>query len=380
MANKQLIMVNKQLTEKFDYQGAAELAASKYSGQRVIFVADIHPLATITHNFASALAYQLKEKGVNSVGFETLSPLEGQFIKALEKGEISRNDFIEAMTPDLDIIDKEFMKQFLGNIADLAISGVHVHALGTLRGVFPHINTNDRAKLADDNAATFGTYYLEEFKFKKTLANLNPAELKQAFENYAADIDKKFNSLSDTQKTRYVEAIQYIRDQESSPDFDPQDYKEAMIELFKAQSDLHLKYTKTEEKIYTLPEGAQMILMDQRYEADEIISDKIQNVLNTPETQSMIVVYGAAHTLHPKDLDSRLRDIGISPLIFDVNVGKKDLCEIAALNCTDLTGVMSWLEKASAKDNDRYAITLPPNSDAQMQSTKPETHAWRPFP
>lgn len=377
-----------QSTASSPMEGAARAAASKYAGQSVIIVPELHASSDKSLEFSKQLIAQLKEHGVQKVGLEFIGPTEAELIRALKDGRVTRDEFLEANKPAKGQLPSGSPYEYMGTeradamyktLADLVESGIEICPLGTTRGMFPFTLNDADAKQVDKMSGIFGKLVVEDIVFKKSMADWTDDTAKSKFDRMSAELEQRLDSLSASQQEDITATLLDVRQKESEGRLSVDDYKEYALDLFHHQSSTMIAMGEQAEwltgKLADVA-GKRYDLGAERQKADPSIAKMIQQ--SVEESGPMVVVYGSLHTIHANDIDTGLRMQGVSVITFDLDFGK-NLCHpsMPSKACEEATLVDSWSKVARRQDGDpdRYTIEVAETGPSTAEPMK----SWTAF-
>ncbi len=380
--------VRDQSTSPSPMESAAKAAASKYSGQSVIMVPELHASSDKSIEFSKQLVSQLKDLGVKKVGIEFIGPTEAELLRALKDGRVTRDEFLQANKPAKGSLPSGSPYEYLGaeranamyeTIADLVESGVEICPLGTSRGMFPFTLNEEDAKQVDKMFGISGKLVVEDIVFKKSVADWTDDTAKSKFDQMSAELEQRLDSLSASQQEDVAATLLDVRQKESEGRLSADDYKEYALDLFHHQSSAMVAMGEQAEwltsKIGDVA-GKRYDLGAERQKADPSIAKMIQQ--SVEESGPMVVVYGSLHTIHANDIDTGLRMQGMSVITFDLDFGK-NLCHpsMPSKACEEATLVDSWSKVARRQDGDpdRYTIEVAEAGPSTVEPMK----SWTAF-
>lgn len=372
-----------QSTAPSPMESAAKAAASKYAGQSVIIVPELHASSDRSIEFSKQLISQLKEQGVQKVGLEFIGPTEAELIRAFKDGRMTRDEFLEANKPvkgqppsgtPYEYMGAERADAMYKTLADLVEAGVEICPLGTSRGMFAFALTDDDAKQVDKMLSIAGKLVADDIVFKKGVADWTDDTAKSKFDRMSAELELRLNSLSASQQEDITATLIEVRQKESEGRLGADDYKEYALDLFHHQSPTMVAMAEQAEWLTSKladTAGKRYELGPERQKADPSIAKMIQQ--SVEESGPMVVVYGSLHTIHGNDIDSNLRGHGLSVITFDLDFGK-NLCRpsMTAQKCQDATLSDSWSKVARRQDGDpdRYTIEVAETGPSTIEPMK----------
>ncbi len=356
----------KSVTETIDKAGTSP----------AIVITDAHWHGDIINEYAIELAKSTHR----TLGLEFFSRAEESFIKALERKEITKSDFIKLMNPESTTPEDGEMRSYIGQdrahvyyskIADAVQNGLKIRSLGTVAGMHPALNNENTIKLVENIQELDAKIALDFIKFqkdgKKEEIDKNP---KAFLKEYLTQVDRQFKEMPEIYKEQFssrIEKLNVIKQKERDGSYtNDSDVRAAIKSVFETlhpmSEDRDFKQNQWSEIAKSAP-NLPFNLKD-RQSTDNIIADKVVDLL--AQEEKIIIVYGRGHTSHGKrdgfDLDKNLRDKGIDVAIIDPQVPKekqspdfydKNKKELVESSLADVAE-----EIANEKDPKRYSIEL----------------------
>lgn len=380
------------------YKTAAEKTVEQVGNAQAIIVTDVHTYADKVNSFAIDIA----KKTGKPLALESLSEKGYVAVQALERGDISKKEFVSLLAPDISDPNDFSATGYLGldrargyytEIADAIKDGVKVRPLGTSVG-YDAASLDPRYAPIDEKLSRYeGQVDVDFIKFQRgevgEKLNRNPKEF---FNAYHAEVKRQFLEMSDEHKEKFAGRIQRldeIKQTEVEGHFKkPDDYKSAVRDVYEtlhplsdAIEDGRQKIQKIEEE-YLLQSNQEILTL--RRAANKTIVDKSADLVQG--NNGAVIVLGRDHTVKSRetgyDVDGGLRAKGIDVAIVDPMVprDKQDPDFATPMDRLTTDRMLAENKQAILRDGDpnRFTVQLDAAEVTKVAPTTPKPAAMTP--